>query len=109
MRKTDKKRENALRTVLTDVCEIAQREYRGFEWLTHLVNYENFPRSLKIICIFNTNADLEQADTSALSELIRENLASIEVKIKDINQHVRFDTEEMCEYENNGKWNERLQ
>ena len=39
MRKTDKKIDNNLRIVLTEVCEIALKEVTGFQWLTHLVDY----------------------------------------------------------------------
>jgi len=46
MRKTDKKRDNTLRLALTEVCDIALKDIAGFQWLTHCVNYSNFPQSL---------------------------------------------------------------
>lgn len=58
MRKSDKKLDNAIRNALIDVCKQAQRSFEGFQWLTHSVNYDNFPNSLKIICVFNTDEHL---------------------------------------------------
>ena len=45
LRKTDKKIENQLILVLTAVCETALKEIDGFQWLTHLVEYTDFPNS----------------------------------------------------------------
>lgn len=57
MRKSDKKIENQIREVLTDVCEDTLKSYEGFLWVTHTVNYSSFPQSLKIICVFETSQD----------------------------------------------------
>ena len=116
MRKTDKKTENQLRLVLTDACETALKEIDGFQWLTHLVEYSDFPTSLKIICIFDTNENLavylsKSASKSAggeLKSLIQKKLQGMGVSIKNIDRHVKFDTEENCEKEHNGKWQNRL-
>ena len=51
MRKTDKKMDNQLRHVLTEVCEVALKDINGFQWLTHVVNYSNFPKSLQVVCV----------------------------------------------------------
>jgi len=61
MRKSDKKIDNILRRLLTEVCDSALEIVDGFKWLTHLVDYDNFPESLSVICIFNTNSELAQA------------------------------------------------
>lgn len=112
MRKTDKKIDNKLREALTEVCEIALENVVGFEWLTHLVNYNNFPGSLSVICIFDTNAELSEArsnqEDNCLYKLIKEKLAATGIEIRDIQQHVNFDTEENCKKENGGKWHERF-
>ncbi|WP_417445538.1 hypothetical protein [Kangiella sp.] len=108
MRKTDKKIDNALRAALTEACEIALENYDGFEWLTHFVNYNDFPGSLKVVCIYDTNARLEKTDKQAVRSLIREKLASIAINMKDSRQQISFDTEENCSRENGGKWNERF-
>lgn len=108
MRKTDKKRDNAIRIALTEVCDVAQEESEGFMWLTHLVNYDAFPGSLSVICVYDTDANLAKADLDDMCSLIKKKLASIDINLRDIRRHVRFDTEEKCRHENNGKWQERL-
>ena len=108
MRKTDKKIENALRRALTEACDIALEKHEGFMWLTHFANYQNFPDSLSIVCVFDTNEQLSKANDDGLRVIIKDKLASIDINIKDIRQSVSFDTEENCKKENNGKWNERF-
>ena len=82
MRKSDKKLENKLREVLTEVCETALKRFDGFEWLTHETNYKNFPNSLRITCVFdtNTNLDLFRASSASteLSRLIQKKLFEID-------------------------------
>lgn len=108
MRKTDKKMDNALIGALTQVCDSAQKNYDGFSWITHFANYRNFPDSLSVVCIYDTNEQLAKADVNALCMLINERLISIGIYIKDIQRHVSFDTEENCSSENNGNWNQRF-
>ena len=108
MKKSDKKIDNALISTLTEVCDIAQERYKGFEWLTHFANYDRFPGSLEVVCIYDTNAHLARTDREGMCSLIKEKLLSIGIKIKDIRKHVSFDTEENCRIEHNGKWNERF-
>ncbi|WP_396586935.1 Fis family transcriptional regulator [Bermanella sp. R86510] len=108
MKKTDKKIDNAIRRVLTDVCEAVLTRQDGFKWLTHLVDYDNFPKSLHIICVYDFNDDLARADKEDIYFRIKSALAKIDIQIKDIYQHVSFDTEENCDKDNNGKWSERL-
>ncbi len=112
MRKTDKKLERQIAKALTDVCTIALEEYQGFVWLTHLVDYNRFPGSLEVVCVFETNADLTQARANNCEErlpaLVSEKLASIDLNLRDGRQHVRFDTEQNCEQEHNGRWNVRF-
>ncbi|WP_165662551.1 hypothetical protein [Oceanimonas sp. MB9] len=109
MRKTDKKIDNAIRVALTEACEVAQDESEGFMWLTHFVNYNSFPGSLSVVCVYDTNAHLAKANLDGMRSLIKKKLASINIDIKDIRRHVSFDTEEKCKIENDGKWQERLQ
>ena len=112
MKKTDKKIENTLRKALTEVCEVALDEVTGFKWITHFASYSYFPGSLSVVCIFDTDADLSNAYSSHkddyLRSLIKENLSAVDIQIKDIRQHVKFDTEEACKKENGGKWHERF-
>lgn len=112
MKKSDKKIENTLRETLTQVCDMTLGELEGFSWLTHRVNYSHFPKSLRVTCVFDTSLELENAiakgqDTS-LSELIRSKLESAGIVLKNINTHVFFDSQQACNEEHAGKWDERL-
>lgn len=53
MRKTDKKHEREIIRELTRVCEDAKYTHEGFIWLTHEVDYQRFPQSLKVTLVFN--------------------------------------------------------
>jgi hypothetical protein len=108
MRKTDKKIENTVIAVLTDVCDIAQETYNGFKWITHFVNYTDFPRSLSVVCIFDTNEQLKKTAVNELRQLINEKLLSVNIKLTDVHGQVSFDTEENCNNQNNGNWDERF-
>ena len=112
MRKTDKKMDNNICRVLTDVCENVLKEYVGFQWLTHLVNYSDFPKSLKIICVFDTNENLArflEGDASQdLRKTMHAKLLPIGVKVNDLGSQIHYDTEENCDLKNNGNWADRL-
>ncbi|MEJ2762743.1 Fis family transcriptional regulator [Photobacterium sp. MCCC 1A19761] len=113
MRKQDKKTDNQLRAVLTDVCDTALDTCDGFQWLTHVVNYANFPDSLKIVCVFETNAQLANFTDSAaqtqLNALIQSQLSAMGIRLKSIARHVLCDSEEDCERQHQGNWAKRLQ
>ncbi len=98
MKKSDKKIENKLRVALTKVCEEALYEVEGFQWLTHLVDYNNFPDSLSVICVFDTNKTLLTAkynnQTDTLMKLVFTELEAAGLKIRTIKNLVKFDTEE---------------
>lgn len=111
MRKTDKKLDNQLRLVLTDVCETALKKINGFLWLTHLVNYSDFPQSLKIVCVFDTNerlADFMSSSRTGLESLIQVKLAEINIHLKKRANQISYDTEESCDHEHHGNWSDRL-
>jgi len=111
MRKTDKKIDNQLRFVLTDVCEVALKEIDGFQWLTHLVNYSHFPKSLKIVCVFDTNENLSSfmsKQQKKLTSLVQVKLHEVDIEVKNVFEQIFYDTEENCKKENNGKWADRL-
>ncbi len=112
MRKSDKKLENKLREVLTEVCETALKRFDGFEWLTHETNYKNFPNSLRITCVFdtNTNLDLFRASSASteLSRLIQKKLFEIDVNLTSMAKHLSYDTEENCKHSHDGNWAMRL-
>jgi hypothetical protein len=112
MRKSDKKIENQLIITLTDLCDTALKNLTGFEWLTHLVNYNNFPASLKIICVFDTNDNLSNFTNSQscheLGILIQKKLFEIDVNLTNISKQIAYDTEENCLKSHNGEWADRL-
>tara|TARA_R110002111_G_scaffold698_1_gene5468 strand:+ start:1822 stop:2151 length:330 start_codon:yes stop_codon:yes gene_type:complete len=108
MKKTDKKIDNAIRGALTEVCDKALEEHDGFMWLTHLVDYQSFPASLSITCVFDTNEQLSNAHVEDLRVIIKDKLASIAIYINHSQQTVRFDTEENCTKEHKGNWQQRL-
>ena len=113
MRKSDKKLEKSIVSALTDACEDALKVYEGFQWLTHIVNFQSFPESLSIICIFDTNENLIKTmgnDTvNQFKSSIESRLLSYNIKVKDIAKRIVFDTEEACENEHDGNWNKRLE
>lgn len=112
MRKSDKKIENQLRIALTEVCDSALKNINGFVWLTHLVNYSNFPTSLKVICVFDTNDNLSSfIDSNSCHDLgclIQKKLFEIGINLTNITSQISYDTEEDCEKNHNGKWADRL-
>lgn len=112
MRKQDKKTDNQLRAVLTEVCDFALDTCEGFLWLTHVVNYANFPDSLKIVCVFESNAQLANFTASAahtqLNALIQSRLSAMGIRLKPITRHVIYDSEENCEQQHQGNWAKRL-
>ena len=112
MKKSDKKIDNTVRKALTEVCEAALTEVAGFKWLTHFVNHNDFPDSLSVVCVFNTNLELANAlaehKDDVLCRLIKQALAGSNIHIADMQQRVSFDTEENCQIENAGKWQLRF-
>ncbi len=108
MKKTDKKTENALIAVLTESCNIALEKYEGFLWLTHFVDYQYFPNSLSIVCVFNKNEQLTTEAIDGLQTIIKDKLLAINIGGKNLQRQISFDTQENCERENNGRWNQRF-
>ncbi len=111
MKKTDKKRENQIRDTLTDICDYALDHFEGFEWLTHRVDYARFPKSLKIICVFDTNDNLKEFMKNHQREFndkIKTEMAAIEAPIADTGRQIKYDTEQKCQEMNGGHWGDRL-
>ena len=112
MRKSDKKIDQQLRKVLTEVCTQCKNTIKGFEWLTHRVNYSSFPNSLKVICVFDTNVNLENYIQSHnnhyLQSLINMTLCELGIKLNKGKNIVSFDTEQNCQQQHNGNWAIRL-
>jgi len=112
MRKSDKKIDNQLRESLTQVCDAALKDIEGFQWLTHQANYSDFPNSLKITCVFDTNEQLNDylnsSQNAYLLDLISKELNMMKLKIKSVAKVVSYDSEENCLAEHNGNWARRL-
>ncbi|WP_286235397.1 Fis family transcriptional regulator [Thalassotalea sediminis] len=113
MRKTDKKIDNQLREVLTDVCEVALLNIDGFKWLTHLVNYKNFPQSLQVVCVFDSDEHLahylQSPDNNNLAKMVQHALQKLKINVKNMSNHIRYDTEQRCEQQHAGNWAQRLE
>ncbi len=113
VKKTDKILENTIVKVLTRVCEDSLKNIDGFQWLTHLVNYKDFPRSLTIICIFDTQDQITQLKESPQYEILLNNiidrLKSAGIELVKKQKHIKFDSEEACNLHHQGNWANRLQ
>ncbi len=109
--KTQKKTDNRIRLALTSVCEQSLKDVAGFQWLTHQADYSNFPASLLITCVFDTDDALEVAHrqglTGAMKKNIQVTLLKIGVRFKGLEKQVIFDTEEACINEDGHDWSRR--
>lgn len=110
--KTNQKIDNNICKALTIACESSLHEVDGFSWLTHRVNYTNFPASLIVTCVFNTGAEIELMKSKKQDDFLRasiqKQLLKIGVVVKNINQCVHFDSEEACNNQQGGHWADRL-
>ncbi len=110
--KTEKKIDNNIRVTLTAVCEQLLKDIPRFKWLTHQANYTNFPASLLITCVFETEQDKNTAEQNGnkrkIEKLIQAKLLRAGIKFKAIGKQVVLDSEEACERDQQGDWAERL-
>ncbi|MEC8081483.1 MAG: Fis family transcriptional regulator [Pseudomonadota bacterium] len=113
MRKTDKKRDNLIRESLTKLCDELLALNIGFAWLTHTVDYNTFPQSLKVIIIFETDEAQERfANSSALDKLLSDiahRFKQLDIRLVTPHKHVLLDNEQACFRSHQGKWANRLQ
>ncbi|MEZ9906333.1 Fis family transcriptional regulator [Vibrio breoganii] len=95
MRKTDKKIENRIRSVLTEVCEDTLKGYDGFLWVTHTVNYSSFPQSLRIVCVFDTNQDranfLAGEGPLNVSTTIQKAFDQVGIQLKNVDKQISYE------------------
>lgn len=98
MRKNARKMESHIVKALNSVCETLRFQVVGFCWLTHFVDYDDFPRSFKLICVFATNQALKSAKENALASdvllLATDCLENEGVSVEGIGRSVFFDTVE---------------
>ena len=96
--KVQKRSDKSVQLTLAAVCEQAQGEMTGLQRLTHQANYSDFPASLLISCVFNTEDECLQAEqlghTHTLQKLIQNRLLKIGVKLSAIDRQISFETEE---------------
>ena len=110
--KTNQKIDNNVCKALTIACESSLHDVAGFVWLTHRANYTNFPASLVITCVFNTDEEIEamkalQQDETMMAT-IQKQLLKVGVVVKNIKKSVHFDSEEACQAKHDGEWADRL-
>ena len=103
--------DNYIRRVLNYVCEISLKDIDGFAWLTHTVNYAQFPQSLKVICVFDTLEELttflQSEQHNLLNIRVHRELTTLDISLKPNVKMVVYDTEEMCERDHQGNWAKR--
>lgn len=73
---------------LTVVCEEVKYECEGFTWLTHEVDYQRFPQSLRIILVFTeeTPASALKASLVWIVRRVQDNLEPIIKELLPANQ-----------------------
>lgn len=98
MRKSDKKVENLIREVLTEVCESTLKDYDGFLWVTHTVKYTSFPQSLAIVCVFETNQRranfLLGEGRQHVSTTIQKAFNQVGVLLKNADKQISYDIQQ---------------
>ncbi|MBC5849950.1 Fis family transcriptional regulator [Vibrio metschnikovii] len=98
MRKSDKKVENLIREVLTEVCESTLKAYDGFLWVTHTVKFSSFPQSLAIGCVFETNQHkanfLAGEGRQHVSTTIQKAFNQVGVQLKNADKQISYDIQQ---------------
>jgi hypothetical protein len=97
--KTNKKTDNNICKALTVVCEtIKDQPVAGFSWLTHTVNYAQFPSSLVITLVFDNDNNQAMALDSGFEKhclrLIQTQLLKVGVKFLHNKHNLKFTSEE---------------
>lgn len=103
--------ERRLIAALTEACETAKGEIKGFTWLTHIADLGALAETLKVVWVFETLADRTLAQVEAKARIFELtatalNDAGIDLKLSDRN--VRLDSEEECQRTHSGNWQKRL-
>lgn len=86
--------ERELVRTLTRACETAKYEIDGFVWLTHEVDYQQFPQSLRVIWMFDSEASLQLAASgpgrARMLELTQAAFDEIGISVSQIAAHVSW-------------------
>lgn len=98
MRKSDKKTDNQIRLFLTDICEDFMKDFDGFLWLTHEVDYDNFPQSLRMTFVFASQASLDSFVASdgypQLIAKLEKQLSQMKIPFKRLEDQMAFTVEQ---------------
>lgn len=111
LKKQDKKRDNAIRKALTEVCETLLDSQPGFVWLTHTADYKRFPQSLTITLVFENDSQMQQCKLNALpaiGRMVTSHLNKANITLPNAERHLHVDNEAACEAQHNGNWARRL-
>lgn len=104
--------ERTLAATLTDACEAAKAEIVGFQWLTHDVDYQHFPASLRVIWVFASQAEQDAAIARGQDRLMQEltvaALQAAAIQLDTPAAHVHLDNEQQCLRVDGGNWQQRL-
>lgn len=104
--------ERELVACLTDACETAKAQIVGFSWLTHRLDPDQFPASLRVTWVFEREVDKAAAlagdGKARMLKLTAQALDEAGIRLDHPAWHVRFDSEEACERSHGGDWNRRL-
>ena len=111
-KRNQKQLERQLIATLTEACEEAKAELRGFQWLTHDNGDQAFPAGLRITWIFDTEANLSRAlgkgEDQRMRTLTKAALEEANMDPKSFPDCLQFDSEEACQNAQNGDWIARL-
>ena len=98
MNKTVKKLDNSVVKALTKVCARAIAEIPDFVWLTHKADFSNFPNSLVVTCVFQSNESLQkvkqQKQDIMLTKWVQGELLKVGILLKQAKRNLAFDSEE---------------
>ncbi|TNF84190.1 hypothetical protein FGE05_06835 [Pseudomonas sp. ICMP22404] len=103
--------ERRLITTLTEACETAKGEIKGFTWLTHTADLNALTKTLKVTWVFETLADRQQAQVDAKARILELTAIALKEAGIDLNvsdRNVRLDSEEECQRGHSGDWQKRL-
>jgi hypothetical protein len=103
--------ERRLISTLTDACETAKTEIKGFTWLTHTADLSALAETLNVIWVFETLVDRKLAQVEAkvrIFELTAVALSEAGIELKLTDRNVRFDSEQECQNIHGGDWGKRL-
>ena len=104
--------ERTLAATLTDACEAGKAEIVGFQWLTHDVDYQRFPASLRVIWVFASQAEQDAAIAKGQERLMQAltaaALQAADIALENPAVQVRLDNEQQCLRVDGGNWQQRL-